>query len=151
MSTEMERKVLVNKLIANFQEWTLTSWKPSEDMLQALEEYLVFFSPKDIRDVNYIKQSLIFVINERLELNRKVYRYFIDQAAKKGEIFNYHQKLEIEEAINRPEINFNEWVSDIFKHHQHLEYLLILATEVETEKNRDFIDLDKLLKEKKNT
>ncbi|CAD5977011.1 MULTISPECIES: DNA-methyltransferase [Planktothrix] len=148
MSTEMERKVLVNKLIANFQEWTLTSWKPSEDMLQALEEYLVFFSPKDIRDVNYIKQSLIFVINERLELNRKVYRYFIDQAAKKGEIFNYHQKLEIEEAINRPEINFNEWVSDIFKHHQHLEYLLILATEVETEKNRDFIDLDKLLKEK---
>jgi len=141
----MEIKVLVNKLIANFQEWTLTTWKPSEDMLQALEEYLTFFSPKDIRDVNPIKQSLIFVINERLELNRKVYRYFIDQAAKRGEIFNYHQKLEIEAAINRPEIIFYEWVYDSFKTHQNMEYLVILATEVETKKNINFIKLDQFL------
>lgn len=141
----MEIKALVNKLIANFQEWTLTTWKPSEDMLQALEEHLTFFSPKDIRDVNAIKQSLIFVINEKLELNRKVYRYFIDQAAKRGEIFNYHQKLEIEAAINRPDINFYEWVYHTFKTHQNLKYLVILATQVQTEKNIEFINLDHFL------
>jgi DNA modification methylase len=151
MSTEMERKMLINKLIANFQEWTLTSWEPSKDMLDTLKEYLALFSPKDIRDVSHIKKSLIFVINERLELNRKVYRYFIDQAAKKGEIFNYHQKLEIEEAINRPEINFIEWVSDSFRFNNEFEYLLKLSEEIERNKNKYLIDLDKQLKDDKKS
>ncbi len=141
--------MLINKLIAHFQKWNLTSWEPSEDLLQELEGYLSLFSLEYIRPESQIKSSLIFLINERLNLNRDVYRFFIDRAAEQKKIFNYHQKLNIEEVINHPDIDFSLWFRDNFHPQKEFSSLLKISKEVEVLKNRDFINLDDYLKDEK--
>lgn len=136
-------EIVAKQLISNFQILTDTHWQPSEQLVIELNKYLDQFSDEHLLPTNYTKNALIFIINDRLSLNRSIYRLFIDKLASQGIIFNYHQKLIIEENINRPEINFIEWYRN---HFSHINVDIKLLDEIEQKRNREIIKLDYFLK-----
>ncbi|MDJ0598654.1 MAG: hypothetical protein QNJ37_07440 [Crocosphaera sp.] len=138
----MQVEEIANKLISNFQKKTLTQWQPSNDLIANLHNYIALFSEEAFKPMAVINKELLFIINDRLDLNKKVYRFFIDKAAYKGFIFNYHQKLQIKNTLNYPETNLVDWY---FRHIGEDYELIDILQEIENRKNKKFIDLDKYL------
>ncbi|MEA5508657.1 site-specific DNA-methyltransferase [Crocosphaera sp. UHCC 0190] len=140
----MQIEQRANQLIDNFSKMTLTEWRPSDELVKKLHEYLSLFSDERIQPITTINNSLLFVINERLNLNKKIYRFLIDRAAEKEIIFNYHQKIAIEDTLNHPDLNFLNWYLCEIGEHQNL---IDVLKEVEDQRNTTFLNLDKYLQQ----
>ena len=140
MSTKT--KIIAKNLISHFQHLTHTCWQPSLELIKELEKYLANFSFEHLQEKSYIENSLIYIINDRMGLNKDIYRLFIDKLANNNQIFNYHQKIQIEANINKPETNFIDWCLLELKIDENLKYFL---QEIEEKRNKDFINLDKYL------
>ncbi|MEA5513500.1 DNA methyltransferase [Nodularia sp. UHCC 0506] len=139
---------VAHKLLSSFKEWTHTEWQPSAELFQELEKFLSLVYHENIQTKNVIKNNLIFIINERLELNKHIYRLFIDNSASKGIIFNYHEKIKIEDAINHPIVDFPSWFATKLSIYSKLDTLL---DQIEEKRNKSLIDLDKYLQEDKKS
>jgi len=146
----MKQTQIINHLIQNFKDLTSTTWHPSNELLEKIAEYLALFEEQLFQSIDTINDNLLRLINERLEINKSIYRNFIDRTAKKGIIFNYHQKIEICEVINKPQINFINWYIENIGNHKNLIRFL---EEVQQKKNTKFIALDNYLRDdpKKST
>lgn len=135
------------KLIHTFKELCNTTWEPSEKLVQELINYIDQFKDTEFNKKTDLKNKLIFIINNILDLNKKQYRKFINSAAKKGILLNYHEKLEIEEAISSPEINFKNFIE---KKSFFIKDLSFTIEEIEKERNKKLFSLDSYLEKEKN-
>ncbi|EGD4729001.1 hypothetical protein DUM79_25570, partial [Escherichia coli] len=93
--------LLCNYLIDFFRKTLNTSWNPNEQLKRKLAEHISVQCTQSTYNEKVLINNLGFLLNERLQLNQDVFRYVINELAKKGFIFNYHDKILIQNALNR--------------------------------------------------
>ncbi|MGK7244805.1 DNA-methyltransferase [Buttiauxella agrestis] len=127
-----------NYLIDFFRKTLNTVWSPNEQLKGKLVEHISAQNTQHTYSEKTLTNNLGFLLNERLQLNQDVFRYVINELAKKGCIFNYHDKLLIQNALNRIDLDFSKWFSKQF--HSYFEENIITYAEVK--RNKSFIDID---------
>ncbi|WP_165708150.1 DNA-methyltransferase [Pectobacterium polaris] len=130
--------LLCNHLIDLFRKTLGTSWNPNEQLKCKLAEHISAQCIQSIYSEKTLVNNLGFLLNERLQLNQDVFRYVINELAKKGYIFNYHDKLLIQNALNRIDLNFSNWFSKQFPYYCEEK----IITHAEEKRNKSFIDVD---------
>ncbi len=132
------------QLTNQFRRWCKSSWSPSEALILESDLYLARFHEEDFVTESEHKNSLIYLINSRLGLNRPLFRKFIDNAASLKITFNYHNKLKIEEIIAHPELKLEDWLVNLYPN---TKELIKLVKEVDGTKNKDVKNLDVILQD----
>ena len=130
--------LLCNYLIDFFRKTLNTSWNPNEQLKRKLAEHISVQCTLSTYNEKVLINNLGFLLNERLQLNQDVFRYVINELAKKGFIFNYHDKILIQNALNRIDLNFSHWFSSRFS--SCFEENII--SHAEEKRNKSFIDID---------
>ena len=131
-----------DELICTFRTMAKTVWKPGSYLVEELVQYLEKLEVSSLKSRDELQIIYINVLNERLDINKGVYRRFINAAARLGVTFNYHEKLMIESAIDDPRLTFPAWLSTSIKSTVDLHHI---AYDVEASRNVEAMSIDLLL------
>ncbi|MBS9525907.1 site-specific DNA-methyltransferase [Litoribacter alkaliphilus] len=127
MSIEKTYRELLNEflLFIDFQDVT-----PDRKFEVEIKNILRSF-PNSIKPKEERYNSLIYRINEKLDLNNKKIKNFIDSSAKLKIYFNYHEKKFIRQAYDKNDrVLFEEIINERFKNSKQKEVILNLFSPI---------------------
>ena len=91
----------LEEYIAVFKEMTGSCWEPEPNQLSILNNLFEFNEECGFRLSENYRDIFFEAVNQKLDLNNRSFRYYVDLAFKLGLKLNYHEKNQIKVLLDK--------------------------------------------------
>lgn len=90
----------MEKIIDEFKNRIGTEWSPDESPIKCIQNIIEYSNSKGFKIGNDYDRAFIEAVNQKLDLNSKVFKEIMDAAFKEHIKFNYLQKLQVKALLD---------------------------------------------------